>query len=728
VLTGWTRLSGDEMEESGGVMRTEDDENTTTHYSVTNGSGWTNYTYSADLKPVDNDISGITFRVQNSNNYYILRQAFGDDDHDDWDLRLRKVVGGTATTLAGPLNNYGTAPGQVSSRTTFYKFKVVVNGSNINDSTFSSGTVGVWLYHQEDAQFDNVEVDCGSGTATPGASGTASPTPAASATVDPGCLYFYDDFIDGSLTGWKKLGGATMYEWNGVLTAPQNAWNHYAVTSGYGWTDYSYRALVKPVDDDISGISFRVQDKNNYYLLRQSFGDNEEDGWNLRLQKVVGGVATTLGGPLDNYGTAAGQVSDRNSFYEFKVEVSGNNIKAYIDGVLKFDINDSTFSSGSVGVWLYRQQDGAFDDVEVRCLVPSPTPTTESTATPSQTATPSASHTATFTPTPTREPCTADDDCLTVSLIAIVEGTDRATLRFKVAVNCSTPLTQLYFSLPQGELPLMPADGQTVTFDGFIFEADVPVDDPAYGFHYNVVGTGPVAGQSVTVEYTIPSEQGTTSDGDDPRKLLENFVPNQLDCLCTPSNWAPQDVLAIPNIMPDIDFGWHPVEPRQGGPYVITAVDVPTWFWIKGGYDYYSRTASSYDIHMQPAGPIGWNLGDGTKAYSYYDGYAFDVAMGEAQAIDPELPLASLPLPRFQTSSDGQPNLGDQGPYSGLPAFEVTAITLWNMYGTMTVDGRVTALELEVPACKPKRMWVKQVQAVLVPPDEYDVPDWLPGD
>jgi hypothetical protein len=69
---------------------------------------------------------------------------------------------------------------------------------------------------------------------------------------------------------------------------------------------------------------------------------------------------------MDNYGSSAGQVDDETTPHNFKVEVSGTNIKAYIDDVLKFDVDDSTVSGGTVGLWIDWAAGTEFDDVLVQ--------------------------------------------------------------------------------------------------------------------------------------------------------------------------------------------------------------------------------------------------------------------------------------------------------------------------------------------------------------------------
>jgi len=176
---------------------------------------------------------------------------------------------------------------------------------------------------------------------------------------DESSLLFKDDFGDDVITGWTKLYGATATESGGVLTIPSNADTQYSVTDGSSWTIHTFSAEVKGVDDDRSGIAFRVQNGSNYYLLKQEFG--QDSSWDLYIQKVVNGTPSDLATPIDN----SAQVNDRNTFYTFKVILSGDNIKCYIDGVEKFDVTDSTFSSGTAGLWTEAQTNGEFDDVEV---------------------------------------------------------------------------------------------------------------------------------------------------------------------------------------------------------------------------------------------------------------------------------------------------------------------------------------------------------------------------
>ena len=177
-----------------------------------------------------------------------------------------------------------------------------------------------------------------------------------------GTTLFSDDFEDGVITGWSKASGMDMAESGGVFTTTGNNTSHYTVDAGSSWADYSFNVDAMANDNDVVGITFRVEDSDSFYVFQQTFGDGN---WNLRLRLYDGGSSSTLAS-IDNYGSNPGQVNSETTWYNFKVEVSGTNIKAYLDNVLKFDINDATFSEGTVGLWLSSSGGTDFDNVLVQ--------------------------------------------------------------------------------------------------------------------------------------------------------------------------------------------------------------------------------------------------------------------------------------------------------------------------------------------------------------------------
>jgi hypothetical protein len=164
VITDWTHVWGeDTLSESSSALRATS-ATTDSHYTVDGGSGWTDYTVTFDMKSHDDDESGVSFRAQDGSNYYLFYQNFGDAGQGQWELSLEKVVAGTPTDLATPIDQTGLVSEEV-----WYTLKVEVAGDSIKcyfddvlkfdvtDTTYSDGTVGAWCLSQE-CRWDNMLV------------------------------------------------------------------------------------------------------------------------------------------------------------------------------------------------------------------------------------------------------------------------------------------------------------------------------------------------------------------------------------------------------------------------------------------------------------------------------------------------------------------------------------------------------------------------------------------
>ena len=95
--------------------------------------------------------------------------------------------------------------------------------------------------------------------------------------------------------------------------------------------------------------------------MLQGFGD--EGGDDLVLQKVVGGTATDLGSsPIT-------QARARNIYHDLRVDIAGSNIKVWFNGVLQYDVNDTTFASGTAGLLVNAMAGNTgFDDVDIQTV------------------------------------------------------------------------------------------------------------------------------------------------------------------------------------------------------------------------------------------------------------------------------------------------------------------------------------------------------------------------
>jgi hypothetical protein len=125
-------------------------------------------------------------------------------------------------------------------------------------------------------------------------------------------------------------------------------------TTEYG--DVVVTVRFKPIsgkEDQAAGIIFRVQDKDNYYILRA----NALEG-NVNLYKYTGGSRAGIkDGPTK---VASGK------WQELRVEASGDRLRGFLDGQLVVEANDTTFRAGRVGLWTKADSVTCFDDLSVK--------------------------------------------------------------------------------------------------------------------------------------------------------------------------------------------------------------------------------------------------------------------------------------------------------------------------------------------------------------------------
>jgi hypothetical protein len=182
---------------------------------------------------------------------------------------------------------------------------------------------------------------------------------------------------------------------NGSNALEQTSANNgtlYGVYAGSStWINYTLAASVQPGagsttnGTSVVSIEGRYQDANDFYGLLVKNGSQ----WYLGYKQ--NGNWNTLANGTSAYNTT--------SWYTWTLTMNGTSISASINGVTLATANDSTFSSGSIG--LKTRNQSAFDNVLVTAIgsgSPTPTPTTTPVGTP--TVGPSPTPTATSTPTP----------------------------------------------------------------------------------------------------------------------------------------------------------------------------------------------------------------------------------------------------------------------------------------------------------------------------------------
>ena len=110
--------------------------------------------------------------------------------------------------------------------------------------------------------------------------------------------------------------------------------------TGENFGDFTFTTrfkLVEGAGEQIAGVVFRLQDTNNFYVVRA----NALDG-NVRFYKFVNGERTA---PVGNDMTVT-----RGVWHSLEVECTGNRIQVRLDGKPAIPpLNDNSFASGKLG-------------------------------------------------------------------------------------------------------------------------------------------------------------------------------------------------------------------------------------------------------------------------------------------------------------------------------------------------------------------------------------------
>jgi hypothetical protein len=120
------------------------------------------------------------------------------------------------------------------------------------------------------------------------------------------------------------------------------------------FADVVVSTRFKPVSgttDRAAGIIFRIQDKDNYYILRANALED-----NVNIYKYTGGSRHEIKGGSAK--VPSGQ------WQELRVEVKGNAIRGLLDGKLVVETHDDTFKAGRIGLWTKADSVTCFDDVK----------------------------------------------------------------------------------------------------------------------------------------------------------------------------------------------------------------------------------------------------------------------------------------------------------------------------------------------------------------------------
>jgi uncharacterized protein YjdB len=314
--------------------------------------------------------------------------------------------------------------------------------------------------------------------------------PAANATVQ---TLFADDFEDGDSTGWSGSGLSVVADGgSNVLKytyTTGSSTTRYASAGNSVWTNYSVEMKLKSGNNDNSISMFgRYRNADNFYGLRL---DTKYDA--IVLTKKVSGTTTTLDSepiPLNI-----------STFYTLKLELDGDQLTGYLDGVEVVNAVDASINSGKIAFGGYSKSNYSVDDVTVVDLrVPTSLSVNAQSATlleqEQRTFTASVYDQANLLMSDVNVVWSSDDPSVatvdsTGKVTAVAEGTttiratyDQLSASIALTVEEVIPITPIY-----GKRTLSP-----ITVDGVLDESVWSLDTTARkvvtGSTYNAVDFG----------------------------------------------------------------------------------------------------------------------------------------------------------------------------------------------------------------------------------------------
>lgn len=137
-----------------------------------------------------------------------------------------------------------------------------------------------------------------------------------------------------------------------------------AVLSDLSTADVDLSVRFRPVSgrvDQAGGLVWRLQDENNYYIVRANALED-----NVVLYKVQDGRRTDL--PVRGEGRTYGKKADvpAGRWSTLRIVARGPLFEVFFNDTKLFEVEDTTFTlAGAVGVWTKADSITHFDDVTV---------------------------------------------------------------------------------------------------------------------------------------------------------------------------------------------------------------------------------------------------------------------------------------------------------------------------------------------------------------------------
>jgi len=310
---------------------------------------WTDYVVTATLTAADDDAFGLVFRHQDADNFYRFSM-----DRERAYRRVVKCSAGVFSTLWEDAVPYETGrPYELSIACSGSSLRGWLDGVplfELDDAGLTHGRIGLYCWAHADCRFSGVRVF-----------GPDRVRAAFLAEDDfefetAGLWTFATAGDQQGPAAWETTGGElrqTSDVWGGDQTGVQPALpGTLALAGDATWRDYRVTVRLASDDDDAIGVVVRYLDAGNFYR----FSMDRERGYR-RLVKCVAGVASEL------WSDAAGYELGRE--YLVTLDVLGDAIAGYLDGVLLFSVRDGDVTAGGVGLYCWANTGARFQSVRV---------------------------------------------------------------------------------------------------------------------------------------------------------------------------------------------------------------------------------------------------------------------------------------------------------------------------------------------------------------------------
>jgi prepilin-type N-terminal cleavage/methylation domain-containing protein len=175
-------------------------------------------------------------------------------------------------------------------------------------------------------------------------------------SVSPGSAFLFSSELN-SLAGFISLMGS----WSaagGILSPSTVPYQNRLVAAGGPWADFTFETTAQLVTGNGYGLYYRCDSNPN--ITGYVFQFDPGLGNKFVVRKVVGGNESS---PFQTVSMPAGfQV---NGQHNISVSVQGSHQVIKVDGTTVMDFNDSTYSSGTVGLRSWAYSNVKFTDFNV---------------------------------------------------------------------------------------------------------------------------------------------------------------------------------------------------------------------------------------------------------------------------------------------------------------------------------------------------------------------------